>query len=156
MPARAAQEVVGTVELFGVCIANTMHWPPMAGRMLATLMLHDGPMTAQELRTALGASPGAVSQCSRMLVDSGVIRRFKAPGSRMTSFVYREDAWIGCLQHELSTSEELRKLAESAIAGADATSPAIRRRFRDMRNYYVFLAKAYVQLESEFRAMNGD
>src|ERR1700704_5888776 len=43
-----ATQTAGTVENFGIEIGNAMGWPRMAGRVLATLMLHDGPMSMKQ------------------------------------------------------------------------------------------------------------
>ncbi len=74
----------GTVENFGIEIGNAMGWPPMAGRVLATLMLHDGPMSMKQLREALDASAGTISEMARLLDRNGVVTRVKIPNTRQT------------------------------------------------------------------------
>ncbi len=149
---RGSDEVLETVELFGAQIGRVMSWPPMAGRMLATLMLHDGPMAADELRESLQASAGAISEASRLLIDNGVVERVKTLGSRKRSYVYRDDAWLGCLRHQVRVTMDLLDLAESAAKSQRGNSPRLHRRFEDMRDYYLFMAKTFRQLEREFEA----
>src|SRR3981189_2727720 len=87
-----ATQTAGTVENFGIEIGNAMGWPRMAGRVLATLMLHDGPMSMKQLQGTLGASAGAISEMARLLDRNGVVTRVKIPNTRQIGYEYRHDA----------------------------------------------------------------
>ena len=109
-----ATQTAGTVENFGIEIGNAMGWPRMAGRVLATLMLHDGPMSMKQLQETLGASAGAISEMARLLDRNGVVTRVKIPNTRQIGYEYRHDAWLGCLQHQIAITTQLLRLAESS------------------------------------------
>lgn len=148
-----ADEIRQVVEQYGIRIGAVMNWPPMAGRMMATLMLNDGPMTADELREALGASAGAISGCSRILVESGVVMRIKSKFTRKKTFAYRPDAWVACLQHQVAMATELRDLADTACDRLKKRPPHILSRFEDMRTYQNFMANSLAGLEWTVRAL---
>ncbi|MEV4176530.1 hypothetical protein [Nonomuraea sp. NPDC049709] len=139
------------IEDFGQRIGRAMGWPPMAGRAAGVLMLSRAPMTTAELQSALDASKGSVSEMTRLLVVSGTVRRFKEPGSRHYVYEWRDDAWIGCLQHQLEQTGELLTLAENAQAhGAELDEPQ-RGRLREMHDYYTFMVRHIEALLEEYK-----
>lgn len=142
-----------TVEEFGTEIGQAMGWPPMAGRVLATLMLHDGPMSVRELQATLNASAGAISESTRLLDFSRVVSRVKMPGGRQAGYEYRKNAWLGCLQHQVATTLRLLELAESSSRSDEITSPFAQERFEDMRTYYAFIANKLGAAEEEFKSI---
>jgi DNA-binding transcriptional regulator GbsR (MarR family) len=133
------------IEDFGLRIGRAMGWPPMAGRTSGVLMLSDRPLTLAELQDALDASKGSVSEMTRLLVLNGVVERYKEPGSRQFVFRWRDDAWVGCLQHQVSVNRDLLDLAESAQRQGRHLPSEQRERLRQMRDYYVFMTE---QLEA--------
>ncbi|MFC0527374.1 GbsR/MarR family transcriptional regulator [Phytohabitans kaempferiae] len=143
------------MEEYGVRVGAVMNWPPLAGRMMATLMLNDGPMTADQLREELGASAGGISECSRILMESGVVERIKTAGTRKRSYAYRPDAWVACLQHQIAMSVQLRDLATSACKTLRRKPKHIRRRFEDMRHYQDFMTRSLTNLEDSFKEAAG-
>lgn len=149
-------ELPSTVAEFGREIGQAMSWPPVAGQVMATLMLTDGPLSLQDLGKRLGASAGSISQVTRLLSFSGVIRRVKMPGGRQVGYEYREDAWIGCLQHEVDADRALLKLANAAREdGADLPDFA-HARLVDMTLYYRFLLDNLEHAEVRLRGLLAD
>ena len=137
---------------FARVIGRTMGWPPVAGRTAGVLMLGAEPMTARQLRDEVGASAGAMSEVTRLLIDNGVVRRFKEPGARHFVYEWRPDAWAGCLEHQVRQVGELRELAHrSAERGAGLPAPA-GERIRDMVAYYDVVADRLAALLAEYRA----
>ncbi|MBE1582484.1 GbsR/MarR family transcriptional regulator [Nonomuraea angiospora] len=147
---------VGDVNLliddFGLRIGRAMGWPPMAGRAAGVLMLSESPMTMDELQAALNASKGSVSETTRLLVVSGTVRRFKEPGSRQYVYEWRDDAWIGCLQHQLEQTTELLALAENARARSAGLPDRQRARMSEMYDYYTFMVRSLEALLGEYKA----
>lgn len=140
------------VEDFARVIGATMGWPPVAGRTAGVLMLGAEPMTARQLRDEVGASAGAMSEVTRLLMDNGVVRRFKEPGARHFVYEWRPDAWVGCLEHQVRQVGELRELAHrNAERGAGLPAPA-GERIRDMVDYYDLVATRLAALLAEYRA----
>lgn len=127
------------IEDFGVHIGHAMGWPRMAGRAAAVLMLAEQPMTLAALQEALGASKGSVSETTRLLIVSGTVVRDKPPGSRQFVFRWRDDAWVGCLRHQLDQTVQLLALAETGHERAAGLSETQQRRFRQMRDHYRYM-----------------
>lgn len=138
------------IEDFGVHIGRAMGWPPMAGRAGAVLMLSEAPMTLAELQEALGASKGSVSETTRLLMVNGTVERYKPAGSRQFVFRWRDDAWIGCLRHQLDATTQLLTLAENGYARADGLPGTQRKRLRQMRAYYRFMVRELEGLLAEY------
>ncbi len=138
------------VEDFGVRIGAAMGWPPMAGRAAGVLILSETPMTMQHLQLALDASKGSVSETTRLLVSTGTVERFKEQGSRQFVYRWREDAWIGCLQHQLEQTQDLLALAETAQRQGAGLPPAQQGRLRAMHGYYSFMVERLALLLSEY------
>lgn len=111
----------------------------MAGRAAAVLMLADQPMTLAELQEALGASKGSVSESTRLLIVNGAVVRDKPAGSRQFVFRWRDDAWVGCLRHQLDQTVQLLALAETGCERAAGLSETQQRRLRQMRDYYRYM-----------------
>ncbi|WP_235079262.1 GbsR/MarR family transcriptional regulator [Amycolatopsis orientalis] len=134
------------VEDFGVHIGRAMGWPPMAGRTAALLMLSEKPLTTAQLQQRLDASKGSVSEITRLLIVNGTVERFKEPGSRQFVYRWRDDAWIGCLRHQLDQTAELLKLAERGHERGEAFDATQRARLTDMRDYYRFMVRGLEDL----------
>lgn len=143
------------IEDFGIRIGGAMGWPPMAGRAAGVLMLSDVPLTLTQLQEALAASKGSVSEMTRLLITTGTVERFKEPGSRQYVFQWRDDAWIGCLQHQLEQTVDLRELAETARKRGSALAPEQRARFDAMYEYYSFMVGRLEALLKEYTAQIG-
>ncbi|MBH5144362.1 GbsR/MarR family transcriptional regulator [Rhodococcus erythropolis] len=143
---------VSLIEDFGTHIGHAMGWPPMAGRAAGVLMLSVAPMSMAQLQQALDASKGSVSETTRLLMTNGIVERFKEPGSRQFVYRWREDAWLGCLQHQLEQTTELLALAESAQGRGHDQPPAQRARLRTMCEYYTFMVSRLEVLLAEYAA----
>ncbi|MFD0473389.1 hypothetical protein ACFQ0B_37890 [Nonomuraea thailandensis] len=112
-------------------------------------------MTTAELQSALDASKGSVSEITRLLVDSGTVRRFKEPGSRQYGYEWRHDAWIGCLQHVLEQMKELLALAEHARSRGDELPEPQRGRLHEMHEYYTFMVRHIEAVFEEYRTLKS-
>lgn len=145
-------DVNALIDDFGLHIGRAMGWPPMAGRAAGVLMLSETPMTMAELQDALNASKGSMSETTRLLVTSGTVRRFKEPGSRQYVYEWRDDAWTGCLQHQLEQTTDLLTLAENAqTRGADLPDRQ-RDRLQEMHEYYTFMTGRLEAILAEYKA----
>ena len=140
------------VDEFGTHVGRAMGWPPMAGRAAGVLMLSEKPLTMAQLQEELDASKGSVSEMTRVLIANGTVERFKEPGSRQFVYRWRDDAWIGCLQHVLASTTELRELAERAQARGAAMPEEQRDRLIEMREYYRFMVGRLETLLEDYTA----
>ncbi|MBQ0852047.1 hypothetical protein [Streptomyces sp. NPDC047070] len=143
------------VEDFGQRIGRAMGWPPMAGRLGGVLMLSPDPMTMPELQEALGASKGSVSEMTRLLITNGTVERVKVPGVRQAGYVWRDDAWSGCLQHQLDQTQQLFELARTARERGADMPEAQQARLRDMHTYYAFMVRELTRLLGEYQRLHA-
>ncbi|MER5438719.1 helix-turn-helix domain-containing protein [Streptomyces sp. NPDC002790] len=141
------------VEDFGRRIGSAMGWPPIAGRLAGVLMLSPDPMTLSELQARLGASKGSTSEMTRLLIANGTVERVKVPGVRQAGYVWRDDAWSGCLQHQLTQTEQLLELARTAQERGVGMPEAQQARLRDMHTYYDFMVCQLRRLLDEYRRL---
>lgn len=78
MSARAEEEFIERMGL----IAQADGLPRIAGRVMAFLVLHGGPVSFGELASRLGVSRGSISTNTRLLEGLGVVERVGRPGDR--------------------------------------------------------------------------
>lgn len=154
LPAENGNGVVddSLIEDFGRSIGAAMGWPRMAGRAAAVLMLHEEPMTLAQLQRTLEASKGSISETTRLLITSGTVARFKQPGARHFVYQWCDDAWIGCLKHQLDQTTQLLALAEDAQSRTAHLPARQRGRVREMLDYYRFMVRRLEGLLEEYSA----
>lgn len=143
------------VESFGSQIGDAMGWPPMAGRAAGVLMLSDSPLTMAQLQDALDASKGSVSETTRLLIDNGVIERFKELGQRQYVYRWRHDAWVGCLEHQLRAMAQLLDFAESVRVQGQKLPRTQRQRVEQMGEYYRFMTDRLQGLLEDYTRIAG-
>lgn len=115
-------------------------YPPVTGRVLGTLVVCDPPeQSSAQLAEYTGASKGAISQATRMLMTAGLIERVRRPGSRSAWFRMKEGAWNAIMHQEIVRLKYLRELAADGLR-AMAGEPADRRRrlqeFHDLNAFF--------------------
>ncbi|MFC9616697.1 GbsR/MarR family transcriptional regulator [Streptomyces sp. NPDC056721] len=140
------------IEEFGTHIGRAMGWPRMAGRTAGVLMLSEKPLTLGELQDTLDASKGSVSETTRLLIANGTVERFKETGQRHFVYRWRDDAWIGCLQHIVTSTTQLRQLSEHAQERGAGMPEVQRERLREMHEYYRFMVGHLETLLADYTA----
>lgn len=140
------------IDEFGTSISGVMGWPPMAGRAAGVLMMSKEPLTLSELQESLGASKGSVSETTRLLITNGTVERFKAPGSRQFAYRWREDAWVGCLEHQVHQAAQLLEVAQGMADRSGEMAEEQRRRVDDMHAYYTFIVQRLEAVFLEYKA----
>ncbi len=92
--------------------------PRMPSRVFAALLATDsGRLTAAELGERLCVSPAAVSGAMRYLIQAGLARRERQPGSRRDVYQVYDDAWYESL---VRRDEMLARWENELRAGAEA------------------------------------
>lgn len=138
-------------EKLGTALATFLLWPPMAGRISAQLMTSSEPLTLTELQERLDASGGAVSEGTRLLLTTGVIRRIKTLGVRRAQYEWAPDAWVNCAKHFTDQMAQLRELAASTgamLGGSDL----FHERLHEMEKYYKLMTHGVAQLADAYEA----
>ena len=139
-------------EDLGSTLATFLFWPPMAGRVSAVLMMSSTPLTLADLQVRLGASGGSISEMTRLLLTTGVIRRIKTPGVRRAQFEWAPDAWVNCVKHTASQMARLHELAQRTGAQAGESAPMFRERLNEMQRYYERMTESVAQIANDYEA----
>lgn len=114
-------------------------YPPVMARLLAFLMVCDPPeQSSAQLVEYLQASKGAISQATRMLMQTGLIERVRVRGSRSAWFRMREGAWLKVVREEVSRLERLREVAEAGLRKLEGGPEARKRRLQEFRDMNAF------------------
>lgn len=140
-------------EDLGLALATFLLWPPMAGRVSATLMASTEPLTLAELQDRLGASVGSISEMTRLLQTTGVIRRIKTPGVRRARFEWSPDAWDNCAQHFTQQMADLRDLAARNSERVGPAQPLLAHRLQEMERYYELMNSGIAELAAAHRQL---
>lgn len=137
-------------ERLGASLAAFLLWPPMAGRVAATLMSSPTPLTLADLQERLGASGGSISEMTRLLLTTGVIQRIKTPGVRRAQFQWVPDAWVNCANHTVRQMSQLKELAGQARQQGGASEEHFQQRLSEMEHYYQLMVDGVAQLAKEY------
>ena len=93
--------------------------PRSMTRVLGWLVVCRPPeQSAEQLRTTLRLSAGAVSAATSLLVREGIVRRQTVPGDRRLYYRVEPDGWYRLLRNRLELTTRARQLAEVAMAAA--------------------------------------
>lgn len=112
----------------------------MWGRIICYLMLSEKPyVSSAELRDALRASAGAISEATRMLKDLGFVRQIAVPGERSHFYRVDDDIWGTFLAQEGKLYRRTSQFAERALAVLGDDEREARTRFENMRDYHEWL-----------------
>jgi DNA-binding transcriptional ArsR family regulator len=82
------------IDSAGAWMARTYGFPRMTGRVLGWLLVCEpAEQTAAQLTEALGASAGAISAATGILVRAKLVDRLRVRGERADRFRLRPDVW---------------------------------------------------------------
>ena len=104
------------IDEFQRVFEDTENMPPMAGRLLAYLMVCDPPeQTFESLQVALSASAGSISTMSQLLLERGLITRFRPPKSRRDYLSVHRNMPMRLLQDNIRSVLIMHDLAEEGV-----------------------------------------
>jgi DNA-binding transcriptional regulator GbsR (MarR family) len=127
--------------------------PPMAGRVLGHLLVSEpAEQSAADLEEALGASKGAISMTTSLLMKVGLVERTRIPGDRRGYFVIREGIWTKLLHQQVEQTRAMRELADRGLAILADCDPARRRRLEELRDLHAFYEREFPLLLEKWEA----
>ena len=113
--------------------------PPMAGRILAWLLICDPPhRSQQELADELQASMGSISTMNRLLMEVGLIERFTVIGERRDFYRLPNDVWHTLITSKWRNVAHFRQVADEGLAMMADQSAEQRARLKEFRDTYAF------------------
>lgn len=136
---RDEDAVARFVEQSAATLAD-MGFGRMPGKVLMLLMATEKPaLTAADLAAGLQASPAAISNAVRFLIQVGMVERQAIPGARRDRYRLPDDAWYAA---SAVKQPAYRKLADIAREGVQLTggpeTPA-GARLEDMQSFFHYL-----------------
>ncbi|WP_218670971.1 GbsR/MarR family transcriptional regulator [Microbispora sp. GKU 823] len=98
--------------------------PPIAGRVLAWLMICDPPeQSAGQIAEAIGASRASPATSMRLLIDAGFVRRRTRPGQKTHYYRVDDDAWERVVRRRAAGLAAFRDIT---AAGMERAGPVRR------------------------------
>lgn len=141
------------IEEFGA-LFSVAGVPPMAGRVLAMLLLSEEGLPSGDLVAALGVSKGAVSTATRLLVQFHMVDRYHVRGSRQTHFRTRPGLWTEALRQKMAVLSGMRALAEQGLELVGDAARA-RERIEEMRGIYSFFEESLPEMFERWERERG-
>jgi DNA-binding MarR family transcriptional regulator len=128
-----------------------VHGTPRAlMRVLAWMVVCEPPeQTAADIQRELTLSAGSVSTSLRMLGDIGMVERVARPGDRHIYYRLCGDGWELVLEARFRAFNEIRRVADRAVAAADGSAGP---RLVEMRDTWAFLESGGDELLRASRA----
>lgn len=132
------QEYALRMEAFGM--------PPLAGRVLAVMLLTDPPeKSTQDLIALTGGSKGAISLTLRILERFGQLEKCPAPGHRGHRWRLRRNFMIDMFQSKMNAIRGIRDFWEAHAAEVEGLSENVRRNVGEMARFHEFFCEEVVQ-----------
>ncbi len=137
-------------------VLEHMGFPPVAGRIVGRLMMCEPlEQSSADLADYVGASPGAISTTTRMLMQHGLVERVRLRGDRKTYYKLRDGAWNDLFHSEWIRLQRFREIADAALGLMENSSPERRARMQDFRDLTAFFEKEYPALLARWDAKKG-
>lgn len=108
------------------------HLSRIGGRLLGLLMLVEGPLSLDEMATALGVSRASVSTNIRQTADFGLTEHLSLPGDRRDYYRFAENPWQHGLEARIEATRVLRSIAERGLAAVTPTDTAARAHLEEL------------------------
>lgn len=122
-------------------------YPPVTSRLLGYLMICDPPeQSSQELADYLIASKGAISQSTRMLMQTGLVERVRVRGSRSAYFRMKDNAWHKVIAEEVARVRRLKDVAAAGLKILAGTPDSRRRRLQEFHDMNALFEREFPKL----------
>ncbi len=124
----------------------------MVGRVWGLLLSAEEPLlSAAEIAERLGASAGAISGATRDLIALGILERRRVPGERRDYFAVRPDSYVAIVRRRLQAISDTARIGERGMREFE-DRPAAAERFRELYDFYTWLAPRFATLIDEWEA----
>lgn len=132
-------------------------FPRMPARVLMTLMVADGGLTALQLAERLDASAAAISGAVRYLQTVAMLTRVPKQGSRRDLYELPQNAWYSASMSENRLYDAMLALSLPAIDAAGGTDSAAGGRIQEMTEFFRFVQRRLPELLGEWdrRKLDG-
>jgi DNA-binding transcriptional regulator GbsR (MarR family) len=122
--------------------------------MTALLYTEQDTMTAADLCEQLSISTGAASAAIKQLIQTGMIERVPAPGSRRDHYRFPKGAWASLMSQQNAMIGVMRDAAQEGLdAVGDGTDTADR--LHEMQDFYGYMQRELLPLIDNWRQQYG-
>jgi DNA-binding transcriptional regulator GbsR (MarR family) len=129
--------------------------PPIAGRILALLLMSEKPRSLDELAHALRVSKASASTNARLLAHFGVITRARHPGDRRDYYSVVPDLFERTTLQRLEQWHRFTAAVQEARRGVPARSRVVRARLEGYETAFAYLSGAISRSLSRWHRRNG-
>ncbi len=113
--------------------------PRMAGRVWGLLIVAEEPMlSSQDLADRLQASPASISNATRFLLQSSLIKRVRVPGERREFFAFDPTSLRSIYTQRIAAVADMHRMAEQALPSF-SDRPTATERLQAMHDFYEWL-----------------
>ena len=129
--------------------------PPIAGRILALLLVSEGAHTLDQLARALRVSKASASTNARLLAHFGVITRARRPGDRRDFYSVVPDLFERTAAQRLEQWERFTAAVGEARRKVPSRSRVVRARLKGYETAFAYLSGAISRSLSRWHRRNG-
>jgi DNA-binding transcriptional regulator GbsR (MarR family) len=113
--------------------------PRMAGRIFGWLLVCDPPeQSMEDLAEAVQGSKASMSTMTRLLVQSALVEKVRAPGARRDQFRIRPGQWQKLWRARIELIHQATQITEQGLALLAGRPPEARARLAELHRQYRF------------------
>ena len=147
---KQTQKLLSFAEEFG-SIYEGFGVPRMSGRIFGWLLVCSPPhQSAAQLAEVLQASKGSISSATRILIQSGMVKKVKFPGDRKTYYVIPSGIWAETTRMRDRYTMVFRKLAERGLELIADQPHEIQERLIEMQHIHAFFERERPKLVEQW------
>lgn len=126
----------------------------LPARLMARFLIdEDGRMTSAEIAEQLQVSPAAVSSATKVLIQVGLIRKERQPGTRANAYVLVDDDWYGSLMRQDQTLLLHEQYLQDGIDAAGGYGTRAGQRLALSVDQFILLRKHLDAFQREWDAL---
>jgi len=139
------------IERMGLLIEREAGFSRIAGRMLGFFLLDGTPRTLDELAEMLQISKASASTNARILVQIGLLERFRTFGDRRDYYRIGDSPWENLFEVARRRNEAVLNLLEDTANGLTAEMEAARLRLEEWRDFYRCILEGQADYAARWR-----
>jgi DNA-binding transcriptional regulator GbsR (MarR family) len=129
--------------------------PPIAGRILALLLMSEEPRCLDQLASALRVSKASVSTNARLLAHFGVVTRARRPGDRRDFYAVVPDLFERTTLQRLEQWHRFVAAVGEARRRVPPRRRVVRARLEGYETAFAYLSGAISRSLSQWQRRNG-
>jgi DNA-binding transcriptional regulator GbsR (MarR family) len=129
--------------------------PPIAGRILALLLMSEAPRSLDQLARSLGVSKASASTNARLLARFGVITRARRAGDRRDFYAVVPDLFERSMAQRLGQWRRFTEVVGEARRTVPARSRLVRARLEGYETAFAFMSEAISRSLSRWHRSPG-